>query len=431
MDYVKRKIPFFGGMWYNPDMEKLDFLRFYTDTPKFTHEPGLSVMKTLMDRLGNPQDALRCVHIAGTDGKGSTAAMTASVLRAAGWKTGLYTSPDLTGIWERIQIDGVYITQNKLEAVTRRVMAACEGLPEPSYFEKLTAAAFLHFAEAGCGAVVLETGLGGRLDATNIIKKPLASVVTPIGYDHTGVLGGSLSAIAAEKAGIIKNGCPVVSAPQEPEAAAVIRSAAAERRSPLHEVNINNIQIQSRSVLGQVFSYGSMGNIFLRLLGGHQTVNAACAIEAAELLGMGEDAIRKGLESAVWPCRFEYFDGTPPMILDGAHNPHGAAALAAGLRDYFPGRKFTFLLGVMADKDVSGILAMTEPLAERFICYAPDYDRALTADDLRGMIRSVPAVTAVSLEEALTLAKGYNETICAFGSLYYIGELRGLITKEN
>ena len=418
-------------MCYNRPMDELSFLRFYTDTSKYTHAPGLSVMRALMRRLGDPQERLSCVHIAGTNGKGSTAAMTAAILRAAGMKTGLYTSPDLTGIWERIQIDGVYITLHRFEAVTRRLQAACEGLPEPSYFEKLTAAAFLYFAEEGCQTVVLEAGLGGRLDATNIIKKPLVSVITPIGYDHTDVLGDTLAAIAEEKAGILKPDRPVVSAPQGKTAETVIRSAAKQLLCPLHEVNINQIHIQSRSIAGQVFSYGKTADISLRLLGDHQTVNAACAIEAAKTLSISESAIRMGLQSAAWPCRFECFDASPPIVLDGAHNPHGAKSLAKGLRTYFPGQRFTFIMGVMADKDISGILAVTEPLAARFICYGPDYSRALTASKLAERIRAVPAETAASLEEALSKAKGYHEMICAFGSLYYIGELRRLIVKEH
>ena len=412
-------------------MDDRSFLNFYADTPKFTHAPGLAVMRTLMGRLGDPQEKLRCVHVAGTNGKGSTAAMTASILRAAGYRTGLYTSPDLTGIWERIQVDGVYINLSDLEAVTRRVRAACAGLPEPSFFEKITAAAFLYFAESGCAAVVLETGLGGRWDATNIIPSPLCSVVTPIGYDHTAALGKTLAAIAGEKAGIVKPGRPVVSAPQPPEALDVLKKTAEREQSPLYLVDITKLSVHTRALGGQVFSYGDMRDIRLPLLGDHQEVNAACAIEAARCLGAGEGAIRTGLQSAVWPCRFEFFAQKPPILLDGAHNAHGAAALAAGLRSYFPGQSFTMLMGVMADKDAGGILACMEPLAKRFICVAPDDSRALPPQALAGMIQTVPAGTTASLEDALKKARGYAEPICAFGSLYYIGYLRQKIVKED
>ena len=423
--------PFANGCDIIRNMDGHIFLRFYTDTPKYTHEPGLSVMRELMRRLGDPQDQLRCVHIAGTNGKGSTAAMTAAILRAAGYRCGLYTSPDLTGLWERIKINGVDITLSELSDMTDRVRHACEGLPEPSYFEKITAAAFLYFMEQQCNSVVLETGLGGRCDATNLIKDPLCSVITPIGLDHTAQLGNSLSSIAGEKAGIIKPGCPVVCAPQKEEALHVIQQAAEDNRSPFHLVDITSINILSRSPSGQVFSYKDMQDISLPLLGDHQTVNAACAIKAAQLCKIGAAEIRAGLKSAVWPCRFEYFPGKPPVILDGAHNAHGAAALTEGLRTYFPGQRFTMLMGVMADKDVSGILALTEPLAERFICLAPDTARALSPDALSAMIQSTPTQIAQSPDDALRQAKAFPEPICAFGSLYYIGELRKLIVKEN
>lgn len=412
-------------------MNDTAFLDFYYDTPKFTHAPGLALMAELMRRLGDPQKRLACVHLAGTNGKGSTAAMTAQILRAAGYTTGLYTSPDLNGIRERIQIDGVNITTKDLAAATERVMRACDGLPEPSFFEKITAAAFLYFEEQGCDVVVLETGLGGRCDATNIIENPLVSVITPIGRDHTAVLGDTLSAIAREKAGIIKPERLVISAPQEREALDVIRQTCDAQKSPLHEVDITKIQILSRSPSGQVFSYGEMRDIALRLLGDHQAVNAACAIDTARVLGVREEAIRKGLSHAAWPCRFEYFPGEPPIVIDGAHNAHGAVSLAAGLRAYFPGKRFTMVMGVMADKDIADILSLIEPLAARFICLAPDYDRALPPEALAVMIRAVPAETAASPEEALARAKRYGDPICAFGSLYYVGELRNLLTKEN
>ncbi len=418
-------------MCYNHCMNDQSFLRFYTDTPKYTHAPGLGVMEELLRRLGDPQERLRCVHIAGTNGKGSTAAMTAAILRAAGRKTGLYTSPDLVDIRERIQVDGVYITNSALERLTARVRASCEGLPEPSYFEKLTAAAFLYFDAAGCDTVVLETGLGGRCDATNVIKTPLCSVITPIGLDHTAVLGDTLAAIAGEKAGILKPGCPAVCAPQPAEALAVLRRTAEERGCALHEVDIKNISFSAATPAGQTFSYGDLADVRLRLLGAHQTVNAACAIEAACLLGVDEAAIRAGLKSVTWPCRFEIFPGPPTSILDGAHNAHGAAALAAGLESLFPGQRFTMVMGVLADKDVTDILARMEPLAARFICLAPDDGRALPAAELAAMVRGVPALTADSPARALETARGFGDPICAFGSLYYIGHLRRLITEED
>ena len=409
-------------------METLSFTEFYTATPKFTHEPGLEVMQALMARLGNPQRRLRCVHIAGTNGKGSCAAMTDAVLRAAGCRTGLFTSPDLVTMTERIRVDGVNIKTTDFAAVTARVKAACIGLPEPSYFEKITAAAFLYFAEQCCDYVVLETGLGGRLDATNILESPVCSVIMPIGFDHTGVLGSTLSAIAGEKAGILKPGCPAVCAVQEEDALAVIQKAAQEKSCPLHLVDITNIHPLSHSPAGQVFSYGELENVELSLLGRHQLQNACAVIETARTLGVEDAAIRRGLKNAAWPCRFEYIPGAPPFLLDGAHNAHGAAALAAGLREYFPGQKFTMIMGVMADKDYTDILALMEPLAMRFITLAPDSPRAIPAGELAKMIKTVPAEAVQSIDEAVALANAYGDPVCAFGSLYYIGTVREKLT---
>ena len=411
-----------------PNMDKQSFLEFYMATPKYTHAPGLQVMGALMDRLNNPQRALRCVHIAGTNGKGSCAAMTASVLQAAGYRTGLFTSPDLCSMEERIRIDGVNITPSDFRFITNRIKTACVRLEEPSFFEKISAAALLYFAEQKCDYVVLETGLGGRLDATNILDTPACSVIMPIGLDHTGVLGNTIAAIAGEKAGIIKPGVPVVCAPQQADALAVIRRAAGELAAPLHLVDINHIHAHAHSPSGQIFSYGDMPSVELPLLGAHQIQNACAVIEAARVLGIEEATIRAGLKTAKWPCRFEYIAGTPSFLLDGAHNAHGAAALATGLRDYFPGQKFTMVMGVMADKDYTNILALMEPLALRFICLAPDSPRAMSPAELAAMIRSVPAETADSVEEAVQKARTWADPICAFGSLYYIGKMREMVT---
>lgn len=409
-----------------------DFFQFYTATPKFTHAPGLEVMGALCAKLGDPQRGLQCVHIAGTNGKGSCAAMTAAVLQAAGYRTGLYTSPDLTGPWERVKVDGVDINLDDFARITERVKAACEGLDEPSYFEKMTAAAFLYFAERHCDYVVLETGLGGRLDATNIIETPAVSVIMPIGLDHTAVLGGTLSAVAGEKAGIIKPGCPVVCAPQPDEALAMIKARCEVAGAPLHLVDITKIHYGPFSLEGQRFSYGDMADVDIALLGRHQAENACAVIETARTLGLDEADIRAGLAAAKWPCRFEYVPGTPPFILDGAHNPHGAAALAEGLRAYLPDRKCTMLMGVMRDKDWRGVLDIMEPLAARFVCVAPeDGPRALSAAELADTVRSVPAQAAGSLDQALEICRRYDEPVCAFGSLYYIGHLRKLLLKER
>lgn len=410
-----------------------DFLAFYNHTPKFTHKRGLSLMAQLCTRLGNPQDGLRCVHIAGTNGKGSCAAMTASMLQAAGYRTGLYTSPDLTGPWERIAVDGSTIPLDDFARITEKVRQACLGMDEePSYFEKMTAAAFLFFAQERCDYVVLETGLGGRLDATNILSKPAVSVIMPIGLDHTAVLGNSLSSIAAEKCGIIKEGCPVVCAVQKPDAQQVIEAWCRKQQAPLHLVNAAKLTICSRSPAGQVIAYGGLNNISLSLLGRHQAENACAAIETAKVLALPESALRAGLSQTVWPCRFEILQEEPPFVVDGAHNGHGAAALASCLREYFPDRKFTMVMGVMADKPWREMLSIMEPLAEQFLCLSPEGPRALPAEDLAAAVRTVPAAVMNDLPQILQFCRKGKKSVCAFGSLYYVGTLRKLyLYKEG
>ena len=408
-------------------MEHENALKFYLDAIQFSHGPSLELMAELCRRLGDPQKKLPCIHIAGTNGKGSCAAMLSSIFRAAGKKTGLFTSPHLVDFGERIQINGVYITPEEIAALTPRIAKAARDLPPLSFFELVTALAFLHFAQKECDMVVLECGLGGRYDATNLIPSPLCSVLMPIGLDHTAVLGGSLAAIAGEKAGILKPGCPAVCAPQSPEAMEVISRTAEELNCPLKVVDIKSLSVQRHNLHGQQFHYKNMRNVHLSLLGPHQAKNAAAAIECARLLGLDDGVIRRGLSNTVWPCRFEPVEKDPPFLLDAAHNPHGAEALVKGLESYFPGEKFCFILGVMADKDWPGLLPLLEPVAEKFLCIAPDNPRALPAKELADRIRNVPAEACDSLEAALNRARESGRPVCACGSLYFIGHLRKLL----
>lgn len=408
-------------------MEENNAQKFYLDAIKFSHEPRLDIMQTLCRRLGNPQEKLSFVHIAGTNGKGSSAAMLSAMLRADGKKTGLYTSPNLVDFGERIQINGVYITPSQIAAHTPAIAAAAAGLTPPSFFELVTALAFSHFAAEGCDVVVLECGLGGLWDATNIIPPPLCSVVMPIAMDHAAVMGGTLPGIAREKAGILKAGAPAVIAPQTPEAMDVLSQRCLEEHIVPHIVDIKHTTSLSSNPEGQQFHYKNLKNLSLSLLGRHQLQNAASAIEAAEILGLSEAAIRQGLRDVQWPCRFELAQKEPPFILDAAHNPHGAAALAEGLRDYFPGEKFCFILGVLQDKDWPALLPHLTPLAAEFLCIAPESPRALPAAELAAAIEGPPAQACKSLEEALALAKASGLPCCACGSLYYIGYLRQLL----
>lgn len=408
-------------------MDYENALNFYLQAIPFSHPPTLELMKELCRNLGDPQKDLPCVHIAGTNGKGSCAAMLCSVFQAAGLKTGLYTSPHLVDFRERIQINGVYIKQESVAALTPRVMEGAAALDHVSFFELVTALAFLYFKQEQCDIVVLECGLGGRFDATNTISDCLCSVMMPMALDHTPVLGDRLEQIAWEKTGILKPGRPVVSAAQPAEAAAVIADSCRDVGSPLHLVDITKIFPVSSSPEGQQFHYKNLKNIRLSLLGRHQRENAAAVIECAALLGLKEDALRRGLAGARWPCRFEVLRQNPPFVIDAAHNPHGARALADGLREHFPGQRFCFILGVMADKNWPELLPVLEPLAAQFLCVAPESPRALPPDVLAARIRSVPARACQSLEEALALARRSALPCCACGSLYFIGYLRQLL----
>ncbi len=378
--------------------------------------------------LGDPQHSLHFVHIAGTNGKGSCAAMLEAMCRASGMKTGLFTSPDLVDFSERVRVDKVNITHDDIARLTERIQAAAEALPSLSFFELVTALGLLYFAEQDCDIVIIECGLGGRYDATNVIETPEISVIMPIGYDHTAVLGSTLSQIAGEKAGIVKPRRPVVCARQEAEALAVIQETCHRRSAPLHVVDINYITSLSDSLDGQRFRYRER-TLRIPLLGAHQLENAAAAIECAQLLGLSDDAIREGLSAAHWPCRLEVIEREPPFILDGAHNPHGAAALAKGLRHYFPNARFCFIIGCMADKDADGILAELLPLAEQICCVAPNSDRALSAAELAARIKDIPALPCASATEAIEQARKTRLPVCVCGSLYLTGAIREQVNK--
>lgn len=410
-------------------MDYENAVKFYYDAGKFRHEPSLEPMRQLCRRLGDPQKNLRFVHIAGTNGKGSCAAMMSAVLEKSGRRVGLFTSPDLVDFAERIQIDRVNITHYDLARLTERVAEAAAEVGALSFFELVTACAFLYFAEQRCDIVVLECGLGGKYDATNIIEVPDLSIIMPIGFDHTALLGDTLAAIAGEKAGIIKYECPVVSAAQAPEALAVIREYCRSMNAPLSLVDINSLQPIQAGVDGQIFHYYNMRNIHLRLLGLHQCENAAAVIEAARILGLDDDTIRAGLADARWPCRMEPVLKDPLFLLDGAHNPHGAAALAASLKACFPEQKFCFIFGVMADKDWRGVLREITPVAAKILCIEPPDERALNAQELAQSIEGVESEVCRSLDEALEKALASRLPCCACGSLYYIGLLREQILK--
>ena len=316
------------------------------------HKPGLTRTRTLLAALGDPHKKLQFVHVAGTNGKGSTAAMLASCLQAAGYRVGLYTSPFINRFNERIQINGQQIPDEALVALVEQVKPAADAMEDvPTEFEIITALGMLYFAQQQCDIVVLEVGLGGTLDSTNVIETPACAVITALGMDHVKELGPTLADIAAAKAGIIKPGCPVVSYGGAPEADAVLRRVAAQQNAPLTEVDFAKLQITGGDLDAVTFSFDGLDGVRLPLIGSYQPRNAALAITALRVLrqhgwNIPESAIRTGLEQVSWPGRFELLRHSPAFVLDGSHNAHGMRATVQSLKDRFPGQKFVFLVSI-------------------------------------------------------------------------------------
>lgn len=418
----------------------------YINEPRWQESRlGLERTVELLDRMGRPQDRLKFVHVAGTNGKGSVCAYLERILREAGYRTGLFTSPYIVEFAERIRVNGGNIPSEKLADVTWFVRGHAEAMAaetgeHPTEFELMTAVAFEHFAREGCDIVVCEVGLGGRLDSTNVIEAPEVCVITRLGLDHTVLLGNTLAEIAGEKAGIIKPGADVVSWPQEDEAAlSVIRDRARSCGCNLVVPCFDGLLACDVTDDGlREFRYDGR-RYFTRLLASYQPANATLAIEAAKALArrgwnVGADAIDRGVQAASWPGRFEVVSTElPVVIVDGGHNPQGAAVLAESLADLFPGKKVTFVMSVLADKDYRGMIREVMHLTDAFVCATPPNPRALPAAELAEAIRSEaacfnPTIVAAddfaqAIEEARRLA-GPRGIICAFGSLYSIAEIK-------
>ena len=407
----------------------------YINEPRWhTSRLGLERIRELLDRLGNPQDGLRFVHVAGTNGKGSTCAFLESILRHAGHRTGLVTSPYIIEFSDRIKVDGQNIPEDDLLRATLEVREVADQMEDhPTEFELMTAVAMLHFRNRACDIVVLEVGLGGRFDSTNVIRSPLACVIAPIDLDHTGILGDTVAQIAAEKAGIVKDAAPVASAVQPASAEEVIRHACERCESPLSFVDADSIQGTPWD-----FSYKDLKHLRLGMIGSYQTENAALAIEAVGLLraqgfSIPDSAIREGLVQTRWPGRFELVSENPAVIVDGGHNPQGARALADSLRLGFPGRKAVFVMGVLADKDSRQMVCPLLDLAQAFVCVEPPNPRALPAGELAALLQdacaqgaSILVECADGFEDALRRAfalAGKDGIVCACGSLYSVASV--------
>ena len=399
------------------------------------HAPGLYRMRALLRALGDPQKQLKFVHVAGTNGKGSTCACIAAVLQAAGYRVGLNTSPYLITFHERIRVDGEPISDEALGALTEEVRSAADAMDEqPTEFELITAVAFLRFLRSRCDIVVLEVGLGGEKDASNVIDAPEAAVITALGLDHTALLGGTLTDIARAKAGILKPGTTAVSYGGCPEGDAVIRQVCRDQGIPLREVDFSRLTVHALSLDGARFDFAPWRDLSLPLAGAYQVRNAAAALTALEVLAekgwrVPEAAVRQGLAAVKWPGRFQVLRRDPTVLLDGAHNAHGMDAAAESLERLFPGQKLTFVLGILADKDVEQMLDRVVPLARRVYTIRPDSPRALPAEALAELLaqRGAEAVPCGSAAEAVAAAMAFagpEGTVCALGSLYAAAAVR-------
>ena len=436
----------------------LDYLYSFVDySLKHTSELvkaefNLERMFELMAALGNPQDSYPIIHVAGTKGKGSVSAMVASALHAAGYRAGLYISPHLQDFCERIQVNGEPISHGDLAALVEEIKPAVARLPFITTFELTTALGFLYFAQRGVDAAVVEVGLGGRLDATNIVT-PLVSVITSLSYDHMAVLGNTLTQIAGEKAGIIKEGVPVVSSPQKDEALVVLEKVTAERNAPLtlvgrdvtFEASEHSLDGQSLAVSPSLVTRHSSlvtpESVILRipLLGAFQVVNAATAYAALKASGLSvpDAAIQKGFAEVKWPARFEVLRREPPVILDSAHNVDSAQKLCQALDDYFPKRLVILIFGASEDKNVLGMFAEWKPYLDRILVTKADHPRALEAEQLLGLAQQagVPAEAVSPVESALAraleLSAKDRAIVLSAGSIFVTAEVRTAWQKQT
>ncbi|MBE5881504.1 MAG: bifunctional folylpolyglutamate synthase/dihydrofolate synthase [Lachnospiraceae bacterium] len=409
--------------------------------------PGLSNIINLCEKLGNPQDELSFIHIAGTNGKGSVSAFLSSVLTCAGYRVGSYNSPTIREYRERICVGGRMIAQKSLCALLERVKEACEelvseGKEHPTPFEVETAVGFLYFKEKKCDYVVLECGMGGKLDATNLVTRTLAAVFTPISMDHMGFLGNTIEAITEQKAGIIKSGCRVISAQQSEEVAAVIERVSREQLTEPVFVQNEDASSIRYGLERQTFLYKGEQEIEIALAGQHQVENALLALRVIDVLReegvvISDKAVCKGFASARWSGRFEVLARKPYFVVDGAHNEDGARKLVRSIRFYFTNKKIIYIMGILKDKEYEKIISLTAPFAAHIITVkTPDNPRAMDAYELACEVaKQHESVTAAgSLEEAVEMSyllADKDSVILAFGSLSYLGKLMDIMDKRQ
>ena len=403
--------------------------------------PGLKTMEFLCYELGNPQDKIKTIHIAGTNGKGSIGAFISSILRANGCSVGRYVSPAVTEYREIIQLDGEYISEDDYTGIISKVSRAVKTAEQqgiyPTSFEAETAAAFLYFAEKSCEYALIECGMGGTLDATNVIKHPEAAVLASISMDHMRFLGDTLEEIAGNKAGIIKNGIPVFSAKQKPAALEVIKRKCETENAVL--TSATEPEIINSDLNGTSFNYRGLNDLYISLAGVYQPLNAAAAVDLCMYLGINRDTIRRGLSDTKWPLRFE--NGTNGWIYDGAHNEDAALRLRDTIKELLAGKKLAYITGVFKDKAYDEILRLTAPLADTIYTVTLPTDRGLSSSKLAEVASKYcrNVIDAETAEKAVRLcAEESYDNVIVFGSLSFLAHIKkekeavyGKMSKDN
>lgn len=430
-------------------MNYKESLKYLEDTHKFGMRLGLDNTKKLLELLGNPQDNLDIIHVAGTNGKGSVCSFISTILKEGGYKVGLYTSPYLETFTERVRVNGENILEEDVARIITLIkekieIMVSEGYAYPTEFEIVTAMAFYYYNEQKVDYVALEVGLGGRYDSTNIINSPLATVIVSISLDHIGVLGDTVAKIAYEKAGIIKENSTVICYKQCKEAEDVIKEVCKEKNATYIEVDFEDIDVKKSDIYSQVYDCNIVGkkyeDIEINLIGDHQINNSMVALKVIDFLkeskkiNISEEAIRKGLLNTRWPGRIEKIKENPMFIIDGAHNEDGAKSLAKALEKNFKDKNLTLLIGMLEDKDIDGVLEILMPNFNRVITTTPDNPRAIDSNKLKEKIEKY--VTDVTSKPKISEAVEYTlqtskpeDVIISAGSLYMIGEVRSLVKE--
>jgi len=417
-------------------------LKYIHGVSNFFCKPGLERIKELCGGLENPQDKLRFIHVGGTNGKGSVCSMLSSVLRKAGYKVGLYTSPYILEFNERMRINGVNISNDDLARITEQVKTVADKMADkPTEFELITAIAFQYFYEENCDVVVLEVGMGGKLDATNIIKDPTISIITGIALDHTAFLGDTIEQIAEEKAGIIKPNSKIIFGGDDDASEAVIAQKALNMQSALYKTDYSKLKITNQAFGGTTFNYRENTDYKIKMLGDYQPRNAAIVIDTCQILRengieISDADLRRGLFEASWQGRFEIIKDSPMVIFDGAHNPQGIGAAVESVKKYFGEKKVVVLTGVLRDKDYYTIAKSISKIALCAYTITPDNPRALTAEKYARILcdNRVVALPCTSVEEAIVKAiekaQEENTALLCLGSLYIYGEVISALTNN-